>query len=157
MKKLVLLAVVILVASVAMLACAQEEKKAEEKIDPAAELMGSIERGKALFDDPELGTSGQTCNTCHAKGGTVDAMLGDKPLKAFDALNTQYPKYWAMATKVMTLDQVINWCIVMPLKGEPLAWDDSKLTDLAAYCASVTPMKEEEMKEKVMKEAPETE
>jgi hypothetical protein len=42
-----------------------------------------------------------------------------------------------MAKKVMTLDQVNNWCIMNPLKGKPLAWDDQKLTDLTAYVASV--------------------
>jgi cytochrome c len=55
--------------------------------------------------------------------------------------------YWPMAAKVMTLDQVVNFCITNPLKGEALAWDDQRLTDLVAYCASVKPMKHEERKE----------
>jgi cytochrome c len=151
MRKLVLLAVVVLVAAMVFVACAQEEKKPEKEPekqpDPAAELNASIERGKALFMDPKLGTSGQTCNTCHMEGGTVAGTMGDMDLKAFDALNTAYPKYWMMAKKVMTLDQVVNWCIVTPLKGEPLAWDDIRLTDLVAYCASVTPAKVEMKKE----------
>jgi len=148
MRKLVLLAVVVLVASMVFVVCAQEEKKPEMKeADPVAEFKGSVERGKALFNDPKLGTTGQTCNTCHMKGGTVAGKMGDMDLKAFDALNAAYPKYWMMAKKVMTLDQVVNWCITTPLKGEALAWDDMRLTDLVAYCASVTPAKPEIKKE----------
>jgi cytochrome c len=139
MKRAIFLVAVMLVALATVLAVAEEEKEMEKKPDPAVELKASIERGMKLFNDPKVGTSGQTCNTCHMKGGTVPGQMGDKKLKAFDALNTKYPMYWMMAKKVMTLDQVVNWCIVMPLKGEPLAWDDQKLTDLVAYCASVKP------------------
>jgi len=49
-----------------------------------------------------------------------------------------------MAKRVMTLDQVVNWCIVTPMKGKALKWDDQKLTDLTAYVASVKVVKEEE-------------
>lgn len=139
MKRAILLVTIILVALAAVLAFAQEEKEMEKKPNPAAEMKASIERGMKLFNDPELGTSGQTCNTCHMKGGTVPGKMGDKKLMAFDSLNAKYPMYWMMAKKVMTLDQVVNRCIVMALKGEPLVWDDQKLTDLVAYCASVKP------------------
>jgi cytochrome c len=147
MRSAVLLVVVVLVMSMVFVACAQEEKKPEKMADPAAELRASVARGKALFMDPKLGTTGQTCNTCHMKGGTVAGKMGDMNLKAFDALNAAYPKYWMMAKKVMTLDQVVNWCIMTPLKGETLAWDDVRLTDLTAYCASVKPAKVEVKKE----------
>ena len=28
----------------------------------------SMEKGKALFNDPKLGTSGKACSSCHADG-----------------------------------------------------------------------------------------
>jgi cytochrome c len=139
MKRAILFVTILLVALAAVLALAQEKKEMEKKPDPAAEMKASIERGMKLFNDPELGTSGQTCNTCHMKGGTMPGEMGNMKIKAFDSLNAKYPMYWMMAKKVMTLDQVVNWCIMMPLKGEPLVWDDQKLTDLVAYCASVKP------------------
>jgi cytochrome c len=147
MKRATVLAVILMVALATMLAYAQEEKQPEKKMDPKAEMAASIERGKALFMDAKLGTSDQSCNTCHTKGGTMEAKLGDLTVRAFDAINTKYPMYWKMGGKVMTLDQVINFCIVNPLKGKALAWDDQRLADLAAYCASVKPMKHEEKKE----------
>jgi cytochrome c len=49
-----------------------------------------------------------------------------------------------MAKRVMTLEQVVQFCITNPLKGKPLVWDDQKLTDLTAYCASVKAEKKKE-------------
>jgi cytochrome c len=73
------------------------------------------------------------------KGGTMDGKMGDMKIKAFDAVHKTYPKFWGMAQKVMTLDQVINWCIMTPMKGKPLAWDDQRLADLAVYISTVKP------------------
>jgi cytochrome c len=147
MKKTVLLTTAVLVVFAVAGAFAQKEKEAEKMPDPKMEWKASVDRGMALFGDPKLGTSGQTCNTCHMKGGTMDGKMGDMSIKAFDAVHATYPKYWGMAKKVMTLDQVINWCIMNPLQGKPLAWDDQKLADLAAYISTVKPMKMEKKAE----------
>jgi cytochrome c len=135
-----------MVALACLVAYAQEEKKPVKKVDPKAELKASIERGRKLFGDAELGTSGLTCNSCHKDGGTKPGKMGDITVRAFRDLDDLYPGYWMMpgAEKVMTLDQVINFCITNPLKGEALAWDDQRLADLAAYCISVGEMLEEE-------------
>jgi len=122
---MVLVLLTIMVGSVVM-GYAQEKKEEKAKMDPVAELAKSVERGFALFNDKKLGTSGKTCNDCHMNGGTLAA---------------QYPKFFMMGKKIMTLDQVVNFCVTTPLKGEPLAWDDQRLTDLVAYCASVKPAK----------------
>ncbi len=106
---------------------------------PAEELPASIKRGQVLFGDTTLGTSGTSCSSCHFEGGTKDnpqEMMGIK-ITAFDNLGARYPQYVPMAGKVMTLSGMINFCIVTPLKGEALDWDDQKLIDLTAYCASV--------------------
>jgi len=149
MKKSVAAAVIVLVALACVLVYAQEEAKKEmpKKPDPASEMKASIDRGMALFGDAKLGTTGTSCTSCHMKGGAVDGKMGDMKIKAFDMLNAKYPKYSMMAKKVVTLDQVINYCITNPMKGTALAWDDQRLADLAAYCSSVKPMKEEPKKE----------
>jgi cytochrome c len=118
-------------------AFAPAQKKEGEAADPKAELLAAIARGRVLFDDPELGTSGMSCGSCHLEGGMKDGMMGDMKIKAFHKLAAHYPRYFGMAKKVMTLDQVNNWCIVNPLKGEPLKWNDQRLADLTAYVASV--------------------
>ena len=138
MRKITVLIVIALFLGLIVYACAQKEEAKEMKAaDPASELAKSVENGKKLFNDKELGTSGLTCNSCHMEGGTKEGKMGETVVPAWDNLAPKYPKYFMMAKRVMTLDQVVQFCIVNPLKGKALAWDDQKLTDLTAYCASV--------------------
>ncbi|MFQ6093094.1 MAG: hypothetical protein ACE5OR_10510 [bacterium] len=135
----------VFVLVLALWAFSQEKKgqmKGQKMLTPAqqqAELAKVVEKGKALFYDKELGTSGMTCNSCHLEGGTKTNPMKMKgmTMDAFDNLGAQYPKYFPMAMKVMTLDQVINFCVVNPLKGKPLTLDDPKLTALTTYVASI--------------------
>jgi cytochrome c len=136
MKRIALLMLLALVATAFVMVHAQREKEAEG-MSPDEATRASIMRGKELFSDPGLGTNGKTCNECHTAGGTLEGKMGNMVVKPFHEVNEKYPRYWIMADKVMTLDQVINWCIMTPLQGEPLKWDDPKMTDLAAYCASI--------------------
>ena len=137
MKRVALLLFIVVITSAFVVAYGQKEKEAEKKMDPEAAMKASIMNGKALFGDASLGTNGKTCNDCHAGGGTMEGKMGKMVIKPFHEVNEKYPMYWMMANKVMTLDQVINWCILTPLQGEPLKWDDQRLADLAAYCASI--------------------
>jgi|GEM_PF-757443 len=115
------------------------------KADPKAQktaaeaLAKSVENGKALFGDKSLGTTEMTCNSCHVEGGTKTGQMGKMAIPAFANVAAKYPKFFPMAKRVMTLSQVSNFCIVNPLKGEALKWDDQKLADLSAYVASVKP------------------
>jgi thiosulfate dehydrogenase len=142
MKKTTALIMMILFLGLIVYAFAQKEE--EKAVDPAEELAKSVANGKMLFSDTTLGTSGMTCNSCHMEGGTKAGKMGDMVVPAWDNLAAKYPKYFGMAKKVMTLDQVNNWCIVNPLKGKPLAWDDQRLTDLTAYVASVKKVEKKE-------------
>ncbi|NIN00238.1 MAG: c-type cytochrome [candidate division Zixibacteria bacterium] len=146
MKKATALMVLVLFLGLIVYAFAQKEE-AEKMVapDPAAELAKSVANGKKLFNDKTLGTADMTCNSCHMEGGTKEGKMGETVIPAWDNLAPKYPKYFAMGKRVMTLDQVVQFCIVNPLKGKALAWDDQKLTDLTAYCASVkkAPKKEE--------------
>ena len=148
MKHVALLVFVVVIALAFVVAYAQKEQEAEKQMDPKAAMEASIMNGKALFGDASLGTNGKTCNDCHTAGGTMEGKMGKMVIKPFYEVNEKYPMYWMMANKVMTLDQVINWCIMTPLQGEPMKWDDQRLADLAACCASVAPadaeMEEEE-------------
>jgi thiosulfate dehydrogenase len=140
-RKVMTLVLVVLFFVLFVYTYAQKEEPKKMEADPAAELAKSIANGKKLFGDTSLGTSGLTCNSCHAEGGTMEGKMGDQIIPAWDNLAPKYPKYFKMAQRVYTLDQVVQFCIVNPLKGKAIAWDDQKLTDLTAYCASVKKMK----------------
>ena len=116
---------------------------AEEEADPKQELKQSIMRGQALFADESLGTNGMSCNSCHAEGGTKPGKMGDMTIPPFTNVGEKYPTFFEMAGRVMTLDQVINFCVTTPMEGKALAWDDQRLADLAAYISWVNAMKNE--------------
>ncbi|UCB52969.1 MAG: hypothetical protein JSV10_02445 [Candidatus Zixiibacteriota bacterium] len=142
-KATVLILMVLLVALIVYAFAQKEEKEMAKPADPAAELAKSVANGKMLFTDTALGTSGKTCNTCHMEGGTKAGKMGEMAIPAWDNLAPKYPGYFMLAKRVMTLEQVVQFCIVNPLEGKALAWDDQKLTDLTAYCASVKAEKKE--------------
>jgi cytochrome c len=82
----------------------------------------AIKAGKILWGDTKLGTSGLSCNSCHANGMQLN----------LDKVGP-FPHYVAMPKDVVTLDQMINYCMVNPMKAEPLPWDSRELTAMAAY------------------------
>ncbi len=142
-KSLLLVCLIVCVAFVMVLAqektAAPQEKMAQEA-DPKAELKKAAERGKALWSDASLGTTGQSCATCHADPAELAGIAH------------KYPKYLKMGKKVVTLDQIVNLCIVNPMKGKALAWDDQRMADLVAFMATVAPGKEMPKEPKTEKE-----
>jgi len=84
--------------------------------------MQAARLGKRLWADPKLGRSGMSCKTCHAGG----KLLNLEKVGAF-------PHYVKMPNDVVTLDQMINFCMVVPMKARPLRWNSPRLTALAAY------------------------
>ena len=77
------------------------------------------EMGEKLWVDTKLGKSGLSCSTCHQNG---------QGLK-----KEAFPKYIHMAGDILTMDQMINFCMTNPMKGKPLAWNSQEMTAIAAY------------------------
>jgi cytochrome c553 len=94
---------------------------------------GDVEKGKALFNDPNLGTNGSTCGTCHP---------GGKGLEKSGAMDK---KEWTTPAGIeKSLEDAINICITMALKGKALDKKSEKMQDLVAYIKSLghkSPMK----------------
>ena len=121
---------------------AEEQKKEGEMPEAKKELKAAYKRGMELFKDASLGTTGMSCNSCHMEGGTKPGKMGDMEIKPFHKVGAHYPRYFMMGKKVMTLDQVVNFCITTPMKGEALMGDDPRLADLTTYVAYVKPGEE---------------
>ncbi len=95
----------------------------------------AITMGRKLFKDSSLGTNGKSCNSCHINMGRS---YKKGPMGAMNFFSREkYPRYFMMAKRVMSLDQIINTCVKMALKGKPLKWNDPKLTALNAYISSL--------------------
>ncbi len=78
----------------------------------------SIARGKELFNGKQLGTNSKSCASCHPDGNNMNKAAGYKESK---------------------LAGIINQCIKMPLKGNPLAANSTDLKSLIMYIKSLAP------------------
>lgn len=97
--------------------CAMKPKAIRKKaITDNAKL---LEKGDKLWNDTKLGTSGLACGTCHPDGSGLKS--------------DPFPKYIKMANDILTLDQMIGFCMMNPMKAKPLPWNSEKLTALATY------------------------
>jgi cytochrome c len=83
------------------------------------EFMSVVEKGRALWVSPDLGTNGVACAQCHP-----------------NAANTHpetYPKFQQQLGKVIALRDMINWCLMNPLEGAPLDLDDPDMIAIESY------------------------
>ncbi len=74
----------------------------------------SLELGEKLFNDPSLGTTGKSCNTCHTDG-----------------------KNLSRAGAMKDLAGVINSCITQNLKGKALDVNSVEMKSMILYVKSL--------------------
>jgi cytochrome c len=87
--------------------------------------------GESLFKDEGLGTSGMSCNSCHADFGAFN-----------DTFAQSYPHAVSMAEGMFGLDavdaeQMVQLCMVVPMEARPLAWESRELAAPTAYVLKV--------------------
>jgi len=83
------------------------------------EFMTVVKEGDKLFHSSTLGKNKVSCDQCHP-----------------NAANTHpetYPKFQKQIGKVVTLFEMVNWCLRNPLEGDPLAADDPRMVALLSY------------------------
>jgi cytochrome c5 len=80
------------------------------------------ERGKTLFNDPKLGggAAGRSCSSCHPDGKGLEKIAGKKEWRSPDG-------------SVKSLEDMVNTCITMALKGNPLDVRSGQMQDLVSY------------------------
>lgn len=87
-----------------------------------------LAQGEALWKDRSLGSSGLACATCHQDGYAQMRASFAEP----------YPHRVAMPAEqagVAEVDaaEMVNFCMIVPMQDEPLAWDSTELAALTAY------------------------
>ncbi|MDX8384555.1 MAG: hypothetical protein R8M45_10775 [Ghiorsea sp.] len=106
----------------AMNPCSTGDEKKKIRSDKFKNFQQAAAAGKKLWEDETLGKSGLACLSCHA---------------GFESLNLEkrqnYPHYVAMPDDVVTLDQMINFCMINPMEGEQLDANSKDMTAMAAY------------------------
>ena len=84
----------------------------------------AVARGKALYVDRSLGTTGKACVDCHAEGS-----LG--------FVKELYPKYNETLNRYESMEERLSGMIVTKLGGAPPASGDPRITDLTLYLKSL--------------------
>ena len=82
-------------------------------------LMAVVNEGSRLFHSSALGKNKVSCDQCHPNGANTHPET--------------YPKFQKQIGRVITLFEMVNWCLRNPLEGEPLAADDPKMVAILAY------------------------
>ncbi len=95
------------------------------------------DRGKALFNDTKLGggTSGKSCATCHPDGKGLEGVGSKKDWKT-------------PAGETKSLEEAVNMCVTMALKGKALDVKSEQMMDLVSYLKSLKPMADNTKKKK---------
>jgi hypothetical protein len=107
--------------------CASKTQVKPIRSERITSLDEAVRYGEKLWKDTKLGTSGLSCDTCHAGGNTYTktALM-------------PYPHFVKMPNDVVTLDQMINFCMINPMKGKPLPYNSKEMTALSAYFQNVS-------------------
>jgi cytochrome c len=84
---------------------------------------GTLDKGKAMFNDPKLGTTGKSCNDCHQNGKGLEN-----------------------AASKTDLEQIVNGCISRGLNGKPLDVKSPEMHSLVSYIKSFGGVKKQQGK-----------
>jgi cytochrome c len=98
---------------------------------PARSTVALVSQGKALWNDTSLSSNGLACQTCHVNGSALNATFAQA-----------YPHKVAMATQragvgPIQLDEMVQFCMLIPMQAKPLKWGSQRLAALTAYSAQV--------------------
>lgn len=90
-----------------------------------------IEEGERLWNDRSLGTSGLACQTCHLNHGNFNPSFAEP-----------YPHPVAMVqqragVQQVDLDEMVQFCMVVPMASQPLPWGSKELAALTAYSRQI--------------------
>jgi len=100
---------------------AREPFTKEELAEQNKALLAAVDHGRDLWhgSNPSMSGNGLACGNCH-------------PDAAASNPNT-FPKFQADLGKVITLRDMINWCITVPQGGKPLDVNGDDMIAMEAY------------------------
>jgi cytochrome c len=116
----VLLAALMISAVLAMNFSTQAAEFTKKDVEHfTKEFMTVVKEGEKWFHSSKLGKNAVSCDQCHPNGANTHPET--------------YPKFQKQLGRVITLGEMVNWCLRNPLEGDPLALDDPKMVALLAY------------------------
>jgi len=90
-----------------------------------------IAEGKRLWNSTQLSSNGLACQTCHQNYGNLNKTFA-KP----------YPHWVAMpdqraGVKSVTADEMVQFCMLVPMQAKTLGWSSRELAALSAYTVAL--------------------
>jgi len=87
---------------------------------------GDVAKGKALFNDPRFAgaTAGKSCSSCHPDGKGLEKAGNKKEFRI-------------MGKTQKSLEEAVNFCIEMALKGKAIDPKGADMVNLVSYIKSV--------------------
>jgi len=97
----------------------------------AASTPALVAEGKLLWNDTSLSTNGLSCAGCHANNALLNPTFAQP-----------YPHKIAMPSQMagvgpMTLDEMVQFCLLVPMQAKALKWGSRELAALTAYTATL--------------------
>ncbi len=97
----------------------------------AASTSALVSEGKALWNDTKLSSNGLACQTCHVNNAALNASFAKG-----------YPHKVGMPSQMagvgsIHLDEMVQFCMVVPMQAKPMKWGSRELAALTAYSASL--------------------
>ncbi|MFZ1711554.1 MAG: hypothetical protein WAT53_00615 [Nitrosomonas sp.] len=95
------------------------------------EQVALLSEGKALWNSKAISRNNSvSCSSCHQNGTTMLQPDFAKP----------YPHFVQMVAdnngmKSITLEEMVQFCMIKPMQSKPFAWDSRQLAALTAYTA----------------------
>ena len=85
---------------------------------------GEIEKGKALFNDPNFAGGMKACSSCHPDGRGLERTGGKK-------------EFHIMGGTQKSLEEAINFCIVNAIQGKAIDVNSAEMKEMVAYIKSL--------------------
>jgi cytochrome c len=144
MRAFLVYAAVFVAVTAIFVACKKKEEAPTAETAVTAEtaevaMEGDVERGKALFVDVNLGTTGKSCESCHPNGGTEGMKAEGITTKPLTGVKDRYPAVFAAIDpeKEVSLGEVVDFCLENPVGAERWADDSQDMKDMLAYLNSL--------------------
>jgi cytochrome c len=84
--------------------------------------------GKALWNDPSLSSNGLSCQSCHMQGANFNKSYSNSYPHRVEMVSSQ-----AGISSGITAEQMVQFCMVVPMAAKPLDWDSRELAALTMY------------------------
>ena len=92
-----------------------------------------VKEGRALWHDTKLSSNGLSCQSCHTKGAAFNKSYTKSYPHKVNMVAAQ-----AGIESAVSAEQMVQFCMIVPMAAKPLGWKSRELAALATYVEEVS-------------------